>query len=128
MQYIRERWYKDKNKYEESKFKLLKLFLFNLIISYYESNFLFISSSVFLQIFNPSFSSILNIFSLVAVPIYLNHFLYFTHSLNKKINIRRFAFNYKNTVDKFSILIEDIKYNLHGFDRFNYKRRPNRKE
>jgi hypothetical protein len=44
--------------------------------------------------------------------------------LYRKINLKRFAYNYENIVDKYSILIEDIKFNMHGFDRFNYRRRP----
>jgi hypothetical protein len=54
---------------------------------------------------------------------YVRHLIYFYYKLYKKVNKRRIAGNYKNTVDKFSILIEDIKYNLHEFDRFNYRRR-----
>jgi hypothetical protein len=104
------------------------LFVHNLIISYYESNFYFISASIILQIINPSFSTVFNVFSIAIMPFYFNHLCLFYYRLYEKINTRRFAYNYKNTIDKFCILIEDIKYNLHGFDRFNYRRRPIKKE
>jgi hypothetical protein len=48
--------------------------------------------------------------------------------LHKVVNTRRYASNYKNTIDKYCIIVEDIKYNLHGFDRFNYRRRPKKSE
>jgi hypothetical protein len=102
---------------------LVKLFFFNLLISYYESNFLFISAAIILQLMNPDFSTVFNTISFFSMGFYIRHLFYFYTSLYKKVNLRRIAGNYKNTVDKFSILIEDIKYNLHEFDRFNYKRR-----
>jgi hypothetical protein len=55
---------------------------------------------------------------------YSRNLTYFYYSLYIRINVRRIQSNYKSTIDKFCLLIEDIKYNLHGFDRFNYRRRP----
>jgi hypothetical protein len=98
------------------------------MISYNESNFFFISASIILQIINPDISTTFNVISIILIPFYLNHLINFYSTLYSKINKRRFAFNYSNTIDKFCILIEDIKYNLHGFDRFNYKRRPIKNE
>jgi hypothetical protein len=72
---------------------------------------------------NPDFSTFFNTVSFFSMGFYLNHLYYFYLSLYKRVNKKRFAGNYKNTMDKFSILIEDIKYNLHEFDRFNYRRR-----
>jgi hypothetical protein len=126
MKFIKKRYYKDKNKYNESIFKILKLFFFNVIISYYESNFLFASSAIFLQLINISFSTVFNTISFFCMIPYTYHLISFYISLYRKINVKRLAHNFKNLVDKFSILIEDIKYNLHEFDRFNYRRRANK--
>jgi hypothetical protein len=111
-------------KYDESNFKKLKLFFYNVIISYYESNFLFISAAIVLQLMNPDFSNVFNSLSFFSMGFYVRHLYYYYTRLYRKVNERRIAANFKNTVDKFSILIEDIKYNLHEFDRFNYRRRP----
>jgi hypothetical protein len=123
LQLIKIKYYIKDEKYQESIFKIIKLFFYNVLISYYESNFLFISAAIVLQIINPDFSTVFNTISFFSMGFYVRHLFYFYISLYKSVNIRRIAGNYKNTVDKYSILVEDIKFNLHEFDRFNYKRR-----
>jgi hypothetical protein len=108
--------------FKGSFWELSKNLFFNLKISIFEANFGNIIVGVFVNIIYANFETVFN-----SLGFFLNFlFIYFIYSFYKdiydKINSNRIITEYENMCDSLSIYVEDIKCNLHAFDKFDYPR------
>ena len=93
-----------------SVFRLLFELAYNFVLKTHEAVFLNVSLSILLQLTNPNFRTVFNGMGVVVAVFCMVYFFAFFYKLNQKVNKHVTKQKMAPFIDKYSPLIEDIKF------------------
>jgi hypothetical protein len=94
----------------------------NTKVSIVEANLGNIEISILLTFLYPNINSVFNLIGYFSNYFFAYYIYRFYREIYQKVNSPLVNLEYENMCDTLSHYIEDIKCNLHGFDKFNYPR------
>ena len=120
---IKRKTMKNKRQYELSRLKIFKTFWHSLLVNSFEGNSLVLFSALLLQVLYFQTQTTFDMIGVSSMTISVIIIYHFYSNLFRLINKASSQNKQELLIAKYSTFVEDIKFNLHLFNRLEYRER-----